>query len=167
MNRNVQSTLVHLLWSFSTITTLRSSFGILHTSLHQRLSIPRQANLQTRLVLLAHAYVYTVFLIYLLLTISTTKQLRTSTIPYFPDPVHTSTSPWSSLRFSNPASYYTGGPISSLFRYVLHSTFLGSFIHKRLIHAATNVFESWGGWTGEGSKMADMGPRIELMWSES
>lgn len=96
------------------------------------------------------------------------QQLKTSTNPYFPDPVRTSSTPsWFSFLFSNPASYYTGGPIASLFRYVLHSTFVGGFILRRTLAATTIVFENWGEWLREGSKMSDMRPNVDLMWSES
>lgn len=36
-----------------------------------------------------------------------------------------------------------------------------------MIDTVTKVFESWGGWAVEGSKMGDMRPRVPLMWSES
>lgn len=66
-DRHVQLTLVRFLWLFSTTTTSRSFSGILHTSPHRLLNIPRRANQQTRLVLSVHACV-SILISHLLLT---------------------------------------------------------------------------------------------------
>ncbi|KAF8922158.1 hypothetical protein CPB85DRAFT_1427490 [Mucidula mucida] len=78
-------------------------------------------------------------------------RLKTSHTPYFKDPV-------TGLRS-------TGNWVSSLFRSLLHRTWLGAFIHRHLIASSTNVFATWGGWNFP--LTCDMRPVVDLMWSES
>ncbi|KAK0466403.1 FAD/NAD-P-binding domain-containing protein [Desarmillaria tabescens] len=78
-------------------------------------------------------------------------RLATSQIPYFKDPV-------TGLRS-------TGGLVASLFRTILHTTWIGSFIHRNLISASKNVFSSWGCWNSP--LTSDMRPVVDLMWSDS
>ncbi|KAK0208868.1 FAD/NAD-P-binding domain-containing protein [Desarmillaria ectypa] len=78
-------------------------------------------------------------------------RLATSQVPYFKDPV-------TGLRS-------TGGLVASLFRTILHTTWIGSFIHRNLISASKNVFSSWGGWSSP--LTSDMRPVVDLMWSDS
>lgn len=78
-------------------------------------------------------------------------QLKLANVPYFRDPIS--------------GTYSTGGIASSLYRWFLHFTRLGSRYCERLFRFSESMYSRFNQWSTPGSDI--MKPVVPLKWSES